>query len=357
MYHASQVLVGLGFPICTECVATGPEDLYVNEQGQGIFLAKRTFSLSVENEPLRKVLDRLVEVDPDYRWELLEGAPLVNIIPKQSTLTWSLTNVNLVNATLLDALTTRPIRDHNIGLWVRGPNVPRQAIAQRVTLAAREIEFREFLNRIVAQHQRMVWVLDGHRILRVDWAPQRDVGALEASREFDVGRRLASAPPVVADLKRPGRAELPDRASAEAKRLRHTEYHVIAKSMDNLKEPERSLKLAYLDLLVAMLDKDLGQLMSHIHPKGIRDGSQLHSHKDVEEAFHKKLSHREYSRFTLGEVLDFERLQVRELKQGRFLVTAPTKIKYVGREMYFDDSLALVFERGADGRWFVVEMD
>ena len=49
---------------------------------------------------------------------------------------------------------------------------------------------------------------------------------------------------------------------------------------------------------------------------------------------------------------------VQRLDEHRFRVKGPTKIKYVGREMYFDDFFEFVFQRDEDGgTWLVVEMD
>jgi hypothetical protein len=133
---------------------------------------------------------------------------------------------------------------------------------------------------------------------------------------------------------------------------------MLVKRVKAVPEPNQSLKLAYIGYVKSLLDEDLDRLISCIHPNGIRDGSKTYSRPDLHRVLAASLSKLDYTLFTLSEVIDFDRLQAKKLNKDRFRLTAPTKVKYVGRELYFDDTLELVFERGqGDDDWLIVELD
>ena len=124
-----------------------------------------------------------------------------------------------------------------------------------------------------------------------------------------------------------------------------------------LPEPERTLKSLFLRLLFASLTEDVDQYMSYIHPDGVRDGSVVYTRDQVRASITERNRLNEYQRFRIADVLDVKKIAVTVFRDGRYRLEAPTKIKYVEGEMYFDDTLWYVFEKSANGKWLVVELD
>lgn len=64
---------------------------------------RKKISVSVKQETIRNILDKFIESDPRYKWEVVDG--VINIIPKEqpSLLKVSVSKVDFVNIKLEDA--------------------------------------------------------------------------------------------------------------------------------------------------------------------------------------------------------------------------------------------------------------
>lgn len=210
MDGAAMVLRQLGFPVCIENAAVSDRDTQYACGRCGTIRARRVFSLIVENQRLDHVLDQLVALDPEYRWESVENGRLVNIVPKESTTSWHLRNVRLEDVTIYEALnlplvrhrgtgTLSIIRDCELGAPFEYP------WSRRVTLASDEITFREFLNKLAVQHENIYWryaCQNNSGTVIVDWLPAGRIKALA-----EIGRRAEDFESPVDKEHRNGRLE------------------------------------------------------------------------------------------------------------------------------------------------------
>jgi len=134
--------------------------------------ADLTFALPFEKASLRDVLDELCRCDRRYRWEWMAGSEVVNVLADER-LDAPLGDVSFRPKRLYYCLPD--LQPHvNVYGTFGGFDPPKgygNLFYWPVTIKARQITVRDYLNLSVAQYDDMTWTVDAQGHLELD-APQ-----------------------------------------------------------------------------------------------------------------------------------------------------------------------------------------
>lgn len=356
----------LGNRVCTERLPLKPmEENYIDNDGHLVFTGP-VYSLVAKDTSLRELLDRLVETAPEYQWQHVPGTDLINIFPKRDSRL--LFPVPAFEASgRIDEIITRIPELKQLPAYIqRGPKLPEI----RLTFAGGT--GRDVLNEFVRLYPvpNTIWSATGRdtgKIIRGSAGLIADVGGLVFSSPSAEPKVIVD---LVYDIKR-GEPVLnpPDYqtvryksqlvTAGDASRLAVVRVRVdlVERETAALPEPNRTLIRQYVAVVRATLREDVAALTEAIHPDGVQDTNRKYSREEIRSLWKTTFEKKDYTKFQLRDVLDLEKIEVKAKGDGRFRVSTKPKIKYVGKDLYFDDELWFTFEKSEDGKWYIVELD
>ena len=148
------------------CCLTAPQVLGESEP---------TFAMSVERANVRQILDELCRRDPRYRWECMRGSPIVNMLADER-LDVPLGDVSFRPKRLYYCLAE--LEPHVSVYPPFGVDPPQNYLHLwywPVSIQAKQITVRDYLNLAVAQYEGMTWTLNAQGLL--------ELGAPQATRD------------------------------------------------------------------------------------------------------------------------------------------------------------------------------
>lgn len=143
-----------GVDVCHER-ADRKNKLFVDREGNAVFLAGKLISLDLTDLTIREVMKKLVEADPGFVWERVPDTRLINLIPTTSQLTFDVGHIDDSGnpyAILGRHFDKNPPRSRLVPGIIRGHNhLPP------VTVRLDGGTARQLLNEMARQHRGLTW--------------------------------------------------------------------------------------------------------------------------------------------------------------------------------------------------------
>jgi hypothetical protein len=336
----------LGIRVCMESVPAPSPVLYIDREGYSVFPGP-VYSVEAEGASVRELLGKIVKAAPEYQWELIPETDLINLFPKaNSRLTAEVPAFKASGR--FDEILLRPALDQVPPLVQRGPDLPE------IELTFRGGTVRGVLNEMVRGVPGFVWGYSGN-VLTFSTAFADEPGLIvDVAYDVRRGEPIAHSPDF-----QTASYEIKTVADGAARRLQVVRYPIdlAEREAKSRPEPERALVRQFVGLVRAMLREDVEAFMASVHPEGVRDGTKLLSHADLESGLTRAFEKKDYTKLHLADVLDLKQIQVEAKPNGRYRVATKPKIKYIDGQLYFDDELWFTFEKSKDGKWRIVELD
>jgi hypothetical protein len=127
-----------------------------------------TFEIPAERASVRQILDELCRRDPRYRWECMRGSPIVNVVHDER-LDVPLGDISFRPKRLYYCLAELEPRVNIYPPY--GVDPPQNYLHLwywPVSIQAKQVTVRDYLNLAVAQYEGMTWTLNAQGYLELD---------------------------------------------------------------------------------------------------------------------------------------------------------------------------------------------
>lgn len=320
MWEAVSNLRELGFRICFERI---PSDHSRPSQ------AEPRMTASLQNLPLRKVLDKLTRMDRRYRWEPSQGK-LVNVVPVESVTDGTISGTGRL-VTYAELLTSQCVRD-------RGISLPRFGLVRKygpldllIAQPEKEYRLRQLLAEVALADECGVWTV-------------HPTGPGSYELEFyQVRTCLTSGVNDFATF-------LADRYRTRANE-RKEEAAAALRNLDQIPESQRTVRSLGIKLVYAILEEDLAFFQEHL--EGPTDSV---SDEELVGILSRHFERSDYREFRISDVFDLESISANFETKSRCTLRIPVRITYSKGKLELPNPIAFELHQTDDGGWHLASL-